>query len=90
MFYLDKENNGVNDNGKTTLFPNSTRLYGNLCFPLLEKCFDFIRGFIFHLENVPLHKIPPINLKFRKLNQFSNIPYDLESINEHLIVCLTL
>ena len=34
MFYLDKENSGVSNNGTTTLFPNSTGLYGNLCFAL--------------------------------------------------------
>ena len=90
MFYLDKENNGVNNNGKQLYF-RIVRGYTEISVFLFKReCCDFIRGFIFHLENVPLHKIPPINLKFRKLNQFSNIPYDLESVNEHLIVCLTL
>ena len=49
-----------------------------------------LEGFIFHLANVPRHKILLINLKFCELNQFSNIGCDLESTNEHLIVCLTL
>ena len=59
-------------------------------FLFKRECYDCIRGFIFHLANVPRHKILLINLKFCELNQFSNIRCDLESTNEHLIVCLTL
>ena len=39
------------------------------------ECCDLIRGFIFHLANVPCHKIPLINFKYYQLNQFSNISY---------------
>ena len=45
---------------------------------------------MFHLANVPRHKIWLINLKFYQLNQFPNISYDLESINERVIICPTM
>ena len=44
-------------------------------FLFKRECCDLIRGFIFHLANVPRHTIPLINLKFYQLNQFSNISY---------------
>ena len=59
-------------------------------FFLKRECCDFIEGLIFHLANVSRHIIPLINLKFYELNQFSNISYDEESINEHLIICPTM
>ena len=49
-----------------------------------------ILGFVFHLANVSRHIIPLKNLKFYELNQFSNISYDEESINEHLIIFPTM
>ena len=53
-------------------------------------CCDFIKEFIFLLANVSRHIIPLINLKLYELNQFSNISYDEESINEHLIIFPTM
>ena len=40
-------------------------------FLFKRECCDLIRGFIFHLANVPRHTIPLINFKFYQLNQFS-------------------
>ena len=54
------------------------------------ECCDFIKEFIFLLANVSHHIIPLINLKLYELNQFSNISYDEESINEHLIIFPTM
>ena len=55
-----------------------------------RECCDFIKEFIFLLANVSRHIIPLINLKLYELNQFSNISYDEESVNEHLIIFPTM
>ena len=76
---LDKENNGVNDkllSGLRLCF-RIVRGYIEISVSLFKrKCCNFIEGFMFHLENVPRHRVPLINLKLYKFNQFPNISYD--------------
>ena len=47
MFYLDKENNGVNGDGTATLFQNSTGLYGNLFSSLRGNVVILLKGLFF-------------------------------------------